>query len=363
MPQAADQPLLNESAEGSGGGSSACAGCRVAVLEAQRAEGGWWHSRLRVLVCLWGSAFLWSTCWLGSYIVWLADGCVVFLPFVSDFGAAASPTYHWFEISMTLAALLWLPSWFDHFHATQHRAAARHQLERRGLGLSDVDSSLAGPSSTGDDPEAQQQLVHGSSAPRAASLVERIQPYVGVICSFGIIGVALDPEDVRIIVHGSSANAAFMGGVAFTWISTWLRRQRGQPWCVSLLGNIIATASFLMLGPSMTYACTQASNCDITDPMGWFGASMQLMQADHGRYCRGDDLPPAAAPAPPPASNGPPPPSDGGPSMHGVSGVNMAAFFEWTMLIAILINVLVNFHHDLKGWPRVPLFCDLSSSA
>jgi hypothetical protein len=37
--------------------------------------------------------------------------------------------------------------------------------------------------------------------------------------------------------------------------------------------------------------------------------------------------------------------------MHGVAGTNLAAFFEWTMLIAILVNVLGSFHHDLKRWP------------
>ena len=306
----------------------ACAGCTRLVREAQ--DSGWWNSRLRVLFCLWGGTFLWSTAWLGGYVVWLAEGCIVFLPFVSDFGAAGSPTYHWFAVSMTLGALLWLPTWFDHFRATQHDDATRHA---QSIGVS------APPTTDAGDAEAQQLVSSTTAIGPAPSFAARLQPYVGVICSLGIIGVALDPEDERLVVHGLSANAAFMGGVAFTWISTWLRRQRGQPWCVSLLGNIIATGSFLALGPSMTVACAQAPTCDVTDPLGYFSESLRLLQTDHGRYCTGGDLRPP--PAPPPAE----------PSMHGVAGTNLAAFFEWTMLIAILVNVLGSFHHDLKRWP------------
>jgi hypothetical protein len=232
---------------------------------------------------------------------------------------------------MTLAPLMWLPTWFDHFHATQHYDACR---QAQLLGVS-------APASA-SDPEGQQLVSTGAPATApAAPFVARLQPYVGVLCSFGIIGVALDPEDERIVIHGLSANAAFMGGVAFTWISTWLRWQREQTWCVSLAGNIIATGSFLALGPSMTVACAQAPNCNAADPLGWFGESMQLLQNDYGRYCTGGDLRPP--PAPPPAE----------PSIHAMAGTNAAAFFEWTMLIAILVNVVFNFHHDLKGWGGV----------
>lgn len=298
-------------------------------LETEGAEGGIWHTRLRVLVCMWGSTFLWSSAWLGSYVVWLGDGCLVFLPFVSDFGASASPTYRYFEIAMTLAALLWLPTWFDHFRATQDREGARLANMAGGIVATATD--------------AETQLLEGAAPTTAAhrppSLVERIQPYVGVVCSLGIVGVALDPEDERIVIHGFSANAAFAGGVAFTWISTWLRRQRGQPWAVSLAGNIVATGSFLMLGPAVTAACVHASSCDVSDPLAWFDASFRLMHANYGEYCRGEDLP---------AANGKPSP---GPSMHGVNELNVAAFFEWSMLIAILINIIFNFHHDMKGWP------------
>ena len=332
MPQAApDAPLLqiDESITEQGRTAADATGCRVLVAQAQ--HGSWWDSRLRVLCCLWGGTLLWSTAWLGGYVVWLADGCIVFLPFVSDFGAAGAPTYHWFEISMTIAALVWLPTWFDHSRATQHHDTLR-QAQLLGM------SAPASPS----DPEGQQLVSTTQAAASGPSFVARLQPYVGVICSFGIIGVALDPEDERIVIHGLSANLAFMGGVAFTWISTWLRRQRGQAWCVSLVGNIIATASFLLLGPSMEMACAQAPNCDATVPLDWFGESMQLLQNDYGRYCTGGDLRPP--PAPPPAE----------PSIHGMAGVNAAAFFEWTMLIAILVNIVFTFHHDLKGWAGAP---------
>lgn len=77
---------------------------------------------------------------------------------------------------MTLAALLWLPSWFDHFNATQHHHAGGGAGEAIGEAGS---------------------LPLGGGGPRAATLVERIQPWVGVVCSVGIIGVALDPEDER----------------------------------------------------------------------------------------------------------------------------------------------------------------------
>ena len=65
-----------------------------------------------------------------------------------------------------------------------------------------------------------------------------------------------------------------------------------------------------------------------------------MMQVSYTEYCTGADLP-----APPPPAVGPT-----GPSMHATVGVNLAAFFEWSMLLAILINIVCNFHHDLKNW-------------
>ena len=90
MPQARDPPLLQlqhppgaeaAAAAGRGVGVGGCAAsCQLAARAAQRDRR--WRSRPRVLLCLWGGTFMWSTAWLGSYVVWLADGCLVFLPCV-----------------------------------------------------------------------------------------------------------------------------------------------------------------------------------------------------------------------------------------------------------------------------------------
>lgn len=155
------------------------------LLDAAAEPGGgrlrWWHTRRRVLCCLWGGTFLFVTAWLSGYVVWLANGCVWFLPFVSDFGASGSPTYGYFATAMTCAALLWVPLWFDHFQATQH---AKDPLK----------------------------------AP--PTLLEKAQPWVGLACSLGVIGVALDPEDEQLIIHGLSANMVFTGGLFFTGTTT-----------------------------------------------------------------------------------------------------------------------------------------------
>ena len=237
------------------------------------------------------------------------------LPFVSDFGAYASPTYGYFATAMTCAALLWMPLWFDHFQATQH---------------------ARGPQQQGDP-----------------TRLEKVQPLVGLGCSLGVIGVALEPEDERLVMHGLSASLQVVHGrrVAFTGISTYLRRQRGQTWRGRFAGSSVGLFAFMMLGPSVMAGCVDstdgsgASNCELTPSRAWawFMSSMGLLQTHFKMYCKGQEFPSGGGGGAEEAATGR--------SIHGQAGVTFAAMFEWIMLIAILSNVLVTFHFDLRGWP------------
>lgn len=181
--------------------------------EGTATQQGDWRSGMRVQLCLWGSPLLWASTWLISYAVWLAHGCIAYMPMVSDFGAAGGPTGLYFMIGMNAAALLWMPTWFDYYFATRPQVAA-------------------------NDPSCSELL-------RAFECkLHTLQPFIGVVCSLGIIGVASNPEDRNLIVHGSSANLAFMSGLVFTSISAILRHRRGRPWKVNASLAVVGIFSF-----------------------------------------------------------------------------------------------------------------------
>ena len=128
----------------------------------------------------------------------------------------------------------------------------------------------------------------------------------------------------------------------------FLRRQRGQTWKGRSIGNCISLFAYTMLGPSAIVGCVEstdgsgASNCDLTPTRAWawFASSMGLLEAHFKMYCTGSQFPAGGAAG-----------GMTGRSIHAQAGVNFAAMFEWVMLLAILGNVLVTFHVDLRGWP------------
>lgn len=169
---------------------------------------GGWYSRRRVRFCLLGSPALWLPTWLVSYAVWLASGCKIFLPFVSDFGAAGAPTHWLFAVGMTAAALLWCPTFVDLYHATRPAVL---------------------------------------SASPAVQRLHMVQPYLGIATAAGIIGVALNPEDERLNLHGVSANMAFFGGIGFNAIAVVIRRKTGRPVAAHAAAVACSALSFFLL--------------------------------------------------------------------------------------------------------------------
>eukprot|EP00930_Biecheleria_cincta_P006912 TRINITY_DN108018_c0_g1_i1.p1 TRINITY_DN108018_c0_g1~~TRINITY_DN108018_c0_g1_i1.p1 ORF type:complete len:262 (+),score=19.34 TRINITY_DN108018_c0_g1_i1:107-892(+) len=165
-----------------------------------------WWSQTRVNLCVRFGAALACLSWLGSYVIWLAQGCSAFLPFVSDFaGGLSGPLFMW---GMTATAIALSPSWFDYYHAT-----------KEGL----------------------------SSAHRFFACLHKSQAVVGVLCSISIAGVALNPWGERLSLHLFFANGVFNGGSLYLAIDSLLAYKRGQPFKLVLLMTCSAYMSLLAM--------------------------------------------------------------------------------------------------------------------
>ena len=240
-------------------------------------------SRRRIQLCLWGSPLLWGATWAISYVVWLSKGCVPYMPFVSDFGAGGSPTGLLFMLGMTSAALVWLPTWFDYHAATRSSVAATNSEYSTSCNLHDV------------------QLAFG------------------VFCSLGIVAVALNPEDERLVVHGMGANCAFCSGLAFCSIAALLRCRTGRSWKLTAALSGVGIFSFCAMLQSLG-----AATADGLD----FAQEIKLIDTNFESYCKAKSTWPCNTNA-------------GVCSMHANPLVNRGAFFEWLMLGAILSNILL----------------------
>eukprot|EP01051_Picozoa_sp_SAG22_P003220 SAG22_NODE_154_length_17189_cov_38.210064_12_plen_344_part_00 len=298
-------------------------GCPAATLRLcgspERLGSGWWYSRRRVRLCMYGSPALFVPVWALSYLVWLGKGCMPFMPFVSDFGAAGSPTSGLFAAGMTAAALLWSASFVDVYHATLPSIRARP----------------------------------GTS--RLLRMLHLLQPYLGALTAAGIIGVALNPEDERLAAHGSSAGAAFMGGIGYNLItvlvchSTAGERGRRLPLLMHTAAVGFSMTSYAMMG-TLTGAgfmelahLTAGSNANATALAAAVDAvivtSLQN-QAKHDfvAYCTGQPYT-AAGGATPIAT------------LHSSGTLNQGCLFEWTMLLSILGHMLHTTTSELSDWP------------
>lgn len=140
-----------------------------------------WWSRRRVFVCLYGGMICLTVGWLGGYIGWIAQGCSLFFPFVSDLGIGKSGPL--FNVCVVIGVVLWCPSWIDHF-------------------------IIIRPS------------MHVPGACRCMDVLHHLMPVSGFFCCISAAGVALNPWDLRSQIHGMFAFGTFFGGVAFGALGT-----------------------------------------------------------------------------------------------------------------------------------------------
>lgn len=198
----------------------------------------WWTPR-RVRICLYGGIGLVSGTWVACYVIWLAEGCTPFLPFVSDFGGG--PTGPLFAVGMTAGSLLLLPTWCDFY------------LMMR--------------------PE-----FHAASA--TWRCLHRCLPFMGAWCSLSIAGVALDPWDLRLQWHVFFADGIFFGGIIFALVASLLGRQRGRPHRGPLTVVAIAFAAVVLMTGFVTQGVAEVGKEGLK-------SSMVLMRDEYAAYCKG----------------------------------------------------------------------------
>ena len=187
------QPTIGAAAEDDVSGSSASArerdgGCAAAMARlllccgappasARQARGSWYDAR-RVRLCLYGSPCLWAPTWAVSYAVWLAGGCLPFLPFVSDFGAAGAPTHAFFAAAMTVAALLWCATFVDLYHATRPKLLVLLLLPPTAAAGQSVQSAGSGGGGGGGN-------CGGRFGVGAVLALHGAQPFLGLATALG----------------------------------------------------------------------------------------------------------------------------------------------------------------------------------
>jgi len=240
-----------------------------------------WFSRQRVVICLYGGMAFAGLTWIGSYIIWLKQGCMPFLPFVSDFGGGGSDVL--FPIGMVLTAVLLVPSWIDYYKA----------LREAEVGEDCIQKSV--------------WLI----------------PMLGVWCSVCIIGVAVNPWDIRLGFHLISAFGVFGGGLAFSFTATALGARRGLSWKRSALVVAIAAVSFILMIVLGIWGHHERAKHGAQQK-----DAMELMRADYYAYCTGNKG-----------------------SIHANWQTNVEALMEWILLGSSTVLVFWRLHWDLQGWP------------
>lgn len=248
-----------------------------------------WRSPCRIRCCLYGGFGSCLLAWFGSYALWLMQGCIAFLPFVSDLAAGESSML--FAIGMIVGATLTVPIWYDHFIATRPAFLAKGTFWRR---------------------------------------LHCCQPVLGYICSGGIIGVALNPWDERLAIHLCFANAVFMGSITLGLVSTALAADRGERFFGGLLILIFASVCLCLM-----LFCFERGLSQTGPPRGYgrvrgdhgpdvIGQSMDLMQNDYAKYCQQG-------------------------AWHKNQFINFAAACEWGLLGSVTVLLFSILHKDLSG--------------
>merc|ERR1712217_830310 len=150
---------------------------------------------------------------------------------------------------------------------------------------------------------------------------------MGCICSLSICGVALNPWYMRLTVHLIAAQGIFIGGIVFSLIATIIGYRRGKPYRRSLAVVVQAAVAVAL----MSYFGSRGFNRlhEANGPDGDSG--FLLMAKDFKAYCKGDTG------------------LQGGPTMHGDVDINLAAFFEWVLLLSVVSLAFVKLIFELHG--------------
>lgn len=224
--------------------------------------------------------------WVVSYILWLQQGCIAFLPCVSDFAAGRSADL--FMWGMTCAAILLVPTWFDYYNALKVKS--------------------------------QSDLGHCKACLQDMFLMAL--PFFGTISSLCIIGVALNPWGRRLVLHLLSAGCLFWAGGVFLAADAALSylHDRSFKYVLGLTGfgfcALVLMVMFIALGFK-----DEVSGDD--DP------SFSMIEGNFVGYCTG-----------------------GVGSFHMNPNFNIAAAFEWILLLTGSITCCVRLHAELSQWTK-----------
>lgn len=263
--------------------------------EVMRVGGGLWQSRSRITLCLYGGITFAAVGTLGSYFVWLIMGCSVYMPFISDF--AGGPIAFVFVPCMTVASILLTPSWIDRFLATK------------------------------------EVSFEGARFPLALWILQRALPLMGVWVCLCMLLLVWTPWQRSLQVHLYAAIGLFVGLLVLGVSNTLVRNTgRAEMWLTGFL-LVVAGLSFLQLcilaGTGLEALATDNPQGDQTHG-DVVRRSMWTMRYEFVEYCHG--LPP---------------------SIHSEIQINVAAMFEWILLLITGVLALTQLQQDLQLVPSV----------
>lgn len=141
---------------------------------------------------------------------------------------------------------------------------------------------------------------------------------MGIMCSLSVAGVALNPWDQRLFLHLSAANGIFYGSIVFNVFILIVncRRKVWRWYAVALIASACA-GLVLMIGFME----------DVTEE--GLEQSFTLMRSNYLSYCKGEDV-----------------------SLHASWRVNVAALFEWILLLSTTALAFHTIHSELRLWQQ-----------
>lgn len=200
---------------------------------------GWWWSRSRVNVCMYGGMLAALLTWSVSYLLWLSQGCMPFLPCVSDLaGGDSGPLFMW---GMTVAALLLIPTWFDYFYMIEVDLNTEHCHLR---------------------------------------VLSKLLLACGVYQSLCVVGVAFNPWGQRLVLHCLCASGLIFGGGVFLFIDACLAYARSRPFGRVLCMTLLAFSALIIMCVFITIGFVELSSSDGE-------IDMAMMRTNFKGYCTG----------------------------------------------------------------------------
>lgn len=240
---------------------------------------GYWWSASRMEWSFFLGVGLCIATWMICYVIWLAHGCMLFLPFVSDFGIG--PTGSLFTAGMTLSALMLLPTWFDIY------VIARHSLR---------------------DASGFRLCVH------------RLIPISGVLCSVCIVGVAMNPWNLRLETHFMFADGVFFSSIAMTFLLAFIGGRSKRRACMPLTMASAAFVFCLLMFHYVGAGIAELGENSLKD-------NVELIRGDYTTFCTGV-----------------------GQSFHAYRNINLGAFYEWLLLASVTGTSFLQAWQELQDY-------------